>query len=59
MTGGAILTVVGIIGIAFVVLVLAFIYAGRYKKVGPNEVLIISGLGTMVQDPTTGQRVRA
>ena len=58
MTGGAIATVVGIIGIAFVVLVLAFVYAGRYKKVGPNEVLIISGRGTMVQDPATGQRVR-
>jgi len=58
MTGGTILTVIAIVGIAFVVLVLAFVYAGRYKKVGPNEVLIISGLGTMVQDPTTGQRVR-
>jgi flotillin len=58
MTGGAIIAVIAIVGIAFVVLVLAFVYAGRYKKVGPNEVLIISGRGAMVQDPATGQRVR-
>ena len=58
MTGGTIVAVIAIVGISFVVLVLAFVYAGRYKKVGPNEVLIISGRGTMVQDPTTGQPVR-
>jgi flotillin len=58
MPGGVIVGVVAIFAIFFVVLVLAFVYAGRYKKVGPNEVLIISGRGAMVQDPATGQRVR-
>jgi flotillin len=45
-------------GLFFVLLVLAFVYAGRYKKVGPNEVLIISGRGTMVTDPVTGKARR-
>jgi flotillin len=58
MPGGVILAVAGIFGIFFLFLVLALVYSGRYKKVGPNEVLIISGRGTMVQDPATGQRVR-
>lgn len=42
----------------FVLLVLAFIYSARYKKVGPNQVLVISGRGQMVQDPVTGKVVR-
>ena len=33
---------------------LAMVYSSRYKKVGPNEVLIISGRGVNVADPTTG-----
>ena len=58
MPGGVIAGVIAIFGIFFLFMVLAFVYAGRYKKVGPNEVLIISGRGTMVQDPATGQKVR-
>jgi flotillin len=38
--------------------VLAFVYASRYKKVGPNEVLIISGRGVGTTDPGTGQKMR-
>ena len=36
---------VAVFGLLFVLLVLAIVYASRYKKVGPNEVLIISGDG--------------
>ncbi len=36
-------TVVAIAGIVFVIFVLTAVWASRYTKVGPNEVLIISG----------------
>ncbi len=57
---GPVLTViaVAIFGIFFVLIALAIVYASRYKKVGPNEVLIISGRTTTVTDPTSGQKVR-
>ncbi|MEK7787233.1 MAG: SPFH domain-containing protein [Chloroflexota bacterium] len=42
----------------FVLLVLAFVYSSRYKKVGPNEVLVVSGRGSAVVDNQTGQRSR-
>jgi len=42
----------------FVLLVLALIYASRYQKVGPNQVLIIAGRGTLISDPTTGKAFR-
>jgi flotillin len=42
----------------FVLLVLAFVYSSRYKKVGPNEVLVVSGRGSSVVDTQTGQRSR-
>ncbi len=45
-------------GLFFVILVLAMIYASRYQKVGPNQVLIIAGRGTVFVDPTTGQAQR-
>jgi len=50
-------TVVAVAGILFLLLALAIVYASRYKKVGPNEVLIISGRGVMVAD-AAGQRAR-
>jgi len=37
------IVVIAIFGLFFVLLVLAFVYASRYKKVGPNQVLVISG----------------
>jgi len=42
----------------FVLLVLAFVYSSRYKKVGPNGVLVVSGRGSAVVDTQTGQRSR-
>jgi len=50
------LALLAIFGLFFVVLALAIAYASRYKKVGPNEVLIISGRKTTVSDPTTGKK---
>jgi flotillin len=46
-----------IIAVFFVLMVLAFVYASRYKKVGPNQVLVISGRRRTVVDPTSGQKV--
>jgi len=42
----------------FVLLVLALIYASRYQKVGPNQVLIIAGRGTAYVDSVTGKSIR-
>jgi flotillin len=49
------LAVFAIFALFFVILVLAMVYSSRYKKVGPNEVLIIAGRGVNVADPTTGK----
>jgi len=44
------------VGILFVVFVSAGFYASRYKKVGPNQVLVISGRRRMVLNPVTGKK---
>lgn len=44
------------VGVLFVLLVLAGFYASRYKKVGPNQVLVVSGRRRMVVNPVTGQK---
>jgi len=49
---------IAIFGLLFVFLILAMVYSSRYKKVGPNEVLIISGRGTAIIDSTTGKTYR-
>jgi flotillin len=36
--------------------VLLALYSSRYKKVGPNQVLVISGRHHAVLDPTTGEK---
>jgi flotillin len=46
------------IGILFVIFVGAGFYASRYKKVGPNQVLVISGRRREMLNPMTGQRER-
>jgi len=46
-----------IFGLLFLGLALAVTYAARYKKVGPNQVLVISGRKRKVRDPVTGQPV--
>ncbi|MFZ5918687.1 MAG: SPFH domain-containing protein [Chloroflexota bacterium] len=42
----------------FVLAVLAAFIASRYKKVGPNQVLIISGRGSIIENLVTGQKER-
>jgi flotillin len=46
------------VGILFVMFVGFGFYASRYKKVGPNQVLVISGRRRMVDSPVTGRRER-
>jgi len=45
-------------GILFVVFTTAGFYASRYKKVGPNQVLIISGRRREMINPVTGNQER-
>jgi len=54
---GTVLATIGIFGLFFVLMVLALVYATRYKKVGPNQVLVISGRRHKVIDPVTGKKV--
>jgi flotillin len=49
---------IAVVAVFFVGLVLASFYASRYKKVGPNEVLVISGRSYTGLDPETGQRIK-
>ncbi len=41
-----------------VVLMIGLVFASRYKKVGPNQVLVISGRKSSYVDPSTGQKAR-
>ncbi|MGD8626929.1 MAG: SPFH domain-containing protein, partial [Anaerolineae bacterium] len=40
----------------FTLFVLAGFYASRYKKVGPNQVLVVSGRKRAIVNPVTGQK---
>ena len=55
---GIALSAFAIFALFFVILVMALVYSSRYKKVGPNEVLIISGRGMSVTDAETGKAYR-
>jgi flotillin len=44
-------TILAIVGIVLVVFVFLAIWANRYTKVGPNEVLVVSGRQYRVTDP--------
>jgi flotillin len=46
------------VGILFVMFVGLGFYASRYKKVGPNQVLVISGRRREMVNPVTGQKER-
>ena len=46
------------IGILFVMFAGVGFYASRYKKVGPNQVLVVSGRRREVINPVTGQKER-
>jgi len=47
-----------VVGILFVIFILLALAASRYKKVGPNQVLVISGRKHTITDPTTGEKER-
>jgi len=46
------------VAILFVLFTTAGFYASRYKKVGPNQVLVISGRRREMINPVTGQKER-
>jgi flotillin len=48
--------VLGVGAFLFVVFIFAIIYASRYAKSGPNQVLIISGFKRRITDPDGTQR---
>jgi len=49
--GGLGVVAVAVVGLVIVVFVFLAIWAGRYTKVGPNQVLIVSGRKHRYQDP--------
>ncbi len=49
---------IAIVALFAFLLVLGFVFASRYKKVGPNQVLVISGRRSAFVDPGTGERGR-
>jgi flotillin len=55
-TAGLGMAIVAAAGVLFVVLVCFGIYVSRYKKVGPNQVLVISGKKHKITNPVTGER---
>jgi flotillin len=50
--------IIAVAGILFVVFVLFALAASRYKKVGPNQVLVISGRRHTITNPVTGEKER-
>jgi flotillin len=54
---GQVMAGLAILALFFVVMVTAFVMARRYVKVGPNEVLVISGRRRSVVDVASGERV--
>src|SRR5258706_12267631 len=51
-------TVVAVVGIVLVIIILGAIWAGRYTKVGPNQVLIVSGRRHRLVDADGTQQYR-
>ncbi|MEK7686039.1 MAG: SPFH domain-containing protein [Verrucomicrobiota bacterium] len=47
------ITALAVVGLVIVIFVLMAIWAGRYTKVGPNEVLIVSGRKHRLSDGTS------
>ncbi len=52
------LAVVAVGGILLVIFVLFGFLASRYKKVGPNQVLVVSGRKHTITNPVTGEKER-
>src|SRR6266513_1760808 len=44
-------TVIAVVGIVIVIFIFLAIWAGRYTKVGPNQVLVVSGRKHICRDP--------
>ncbi|MBU0492685.1 MAG: flotillin family protein [Chloroflexi bacterium] len=55
---GLVLVAAAVVTIFFVIFVALAYLASRYKKVGPNEVLVISGRRNARLDPETGEKER-
>ena len=58
LPGGFGFAALAIVGIVCVVLIFGSVWASRYTKVGPNEVLIVSGRQYHVTDPDESVRTR-
>lgn len=56
--GGLGFAALAIVGIVFVVIIFGAVWASRYTKVGPNEVLVVSGRRYKVTDPGGAVGVR-
>lgn len=57
LTSGAVATaILAVAGILFVLFVLIGLAASRYKKVGPNQVLVVSGRKHTIVNPATGKK---
>jgi flotillin len=56
--GGLGATVVAIVGIVIVIFIFLAIWASRYTKVGPNQVLVVSGRQYRYADPDGTAHVR-
>ena len=50
--------ILAIVVLFVVLLILGLVFASRYKKVGPNQVLVISGRKGTYTDPASGQKSR-
>ncbi len=49
------LMIIAVAGILLMLIVTVSVYASRYQKVGPNQVLVISGRRFYVHNPATGE----
>src|ERR1051325_3045807 len=52
------LAALAVVGIVIVVIIFGAVWASRYTKVGPNEVLVVSGRQYRVTDPDGSVRTR-
>ena len=50
------LAIIAVCGILVVMFVYITVFASRYRRVGPNQALVISGRKHIVINPVTGQR---
>jgi flotillin len=50
------LAIIAVCGILVVLFISATVFASRYRKVGPNQALVVSGRRHTVVNPVTGKR---